>query len=160
MKLKYSIIFSLLLVTVLALTGGCNASSLLQPKAVIFDNLDEMHCLDDYVTGTEPIADKNIEGLEVIDQYCAVVNYNGSLYTVRAYEFKDVETAKLYFKRGTGKDSGAWDSNFSQASNFLLHTRCVVFLKNRILYVEGGALKPFGEFKNFLFDQLSVSLTG
>lgn len=137
---------------------GITACAQSTVKAKIFDNLEELQCLKEYASDIMPPKDKNLEGLSPDESYCAIIEYNGRLYTVYSYVFQKQDDAKEYFKRETGKDSDEMNCNFSESGNLLANTRYIAFHENKVLYIKGGSKSDYNEFRDYLFEHLSVSL--
>ncbi len=124
------------------------SSNSFDPK--IFSTISDFEFLRTYETSTEPPHDKHLDGINPVESYASMVEYNGETYSVYAYVFNSSDDAYLYFKRASGQNdeeqygcdvycfSSYWGSSFW------------AYNENCAYRVEGGAYVPFAQFMTFL----------
>lgn len=128
------------------------SSDLKSPR--MFENIDDLSKLDQYaVSDLSFDDDKNLQGSVPISFYIKKIKYEGHTYSVYAYVFTDVESAKSYFEIYTGKTAEE-NQNFLLSSG-LFHSSYIVFEENRLYRIEGGLYRPFVAAVRFICQSFS-----
>ena len=103
---------------------------------------------------SEEIQDRKLKGLVPSDSFCCQFKYQGRIYTIYAYQFKDIEESRQYYYNYTGKLSSQFMNTFSCSSNFYFSTSMTSFDNCNAWHIDGGGLIKFDEMYDSLLSVL------
>ena len=103
---------------------------------------------------SEEIQDRKLKSLVPSDSFCCQYKYQGRIYTIYAYQFKDIEESRQYYYNYTGKLSSQFMNTFSCSSNFYFSTNMTSFDNRNAWHIEGGGLIKFNEMYDSLLGAL------
>lgn len=112
----------------------------------IFTDISDLDVLAEYTT--EKISnDKFLVELIPQDTYRAKIKWVNKLFYVYAYEFETTTDCMEYVKNR--KMSYFDDESFHLSGNILTNNKYIVYSQNKVLYIEGPALKYLYDFLDF-----------
>lgn len=125
----------------------------------VFTNIDDFKKLDEYsVKDINLEDDKMLKDIHPAAFYLNEISFNGHNYKVYAYEFSDLEFAREYFYKCTGKKTDA-KANYSMTTNYLFSSDYIAYYENFLYRIEGGNYKAFSETVNFINNSFPIDLS-
>lgn len=134
----YIIFFSLVAISTF------NTGSDYQHK--IFSDINDLDILTDF-TADIIKSDKYLKDLVPTDSFRAKIEWENKPFYVYAYEFETDEDCMQYIKN---RNMSYFDKeSYHLSGNILSHNKYIVYSQNKVLYIEGPALKHLYDFLEF-----------
>ena len=120
-----------------------------------FDDISVCKALDEYVT-EEQVFDEYITNITFVDSYVNVLDYKGKKFTIYAYQFKNVETAREYYSLIEGKTVDG-DVDYEGNSN-LFASNLIARYKTNVYRIETTGTRDYVEIMKYLNSIFTVTI--
>lgn len=120
-----------------------------------FEDISVCKSLDEYVI-EEQVSDKYMTNIVFVDSYINVLDYKGKRFTIYAYQFENVETAKEYYSLIEGKTADG-DIDYDGHSN-LFSSNLIVRYKTNVYRIEAGGTRDYVEIMKYLNSIFTVTI--
>lgn len=131
-------------------------SSKLKPEEyTIFDNLEQLNVLDEYIIKTN-ITDKYLKGISPSEIYSNLILWNDHEYEVYAYTFDSTDSSREYFYEVTGSQT-KMNWNFSMV-NDIAKSQYVAYYQGCVICIFASDPWTFPDFMVWLNSHFSTVL--
>lgn len=120
-----------------------------------FEDISVCKALDEYVID-EQAFDKYITDIPFVDSYVKVLNYEGKCFTIYAYQFENVETAKKYYSLIEGKTVDG-DIDYAGNSN-LFSSNLIARYKTNVYRIETTGTRDYVEIMKYLNSIFTITI--
>ena len=120
-----------------------------------FDDISVCKALDEYVI-EEQVSDKYIMNIAFVDSYINVLDYKGKRFTIYAYQFENVETAKEYYSLIEGKTADG-DIDYDGHSNFF-SSNLIARYKTNVYRIKAGGTREYVDIMKYLNSIFAVTI--
>ncbi len=120
-----------------------------------FEDISVCKALDEYAID-EQAFDKYITDIPFVDSYVKVLNYEGKCFTIYAYQFENVETAKKYYSLIEGKTVDG-DIDYDGNSN-LFSSDLIARYKTNVYRIETTGTRNYVEIMKYLNSIFTITI--
>lgn len=112
----------------------------------IFTDINELDKITEFTAETIK-NDNYLKDLVPVDSFSAKIKWHNNLFYVYAYKFESAADCMKYVKN---RNMSYFDEeSYHLSGNILSHNKYIVYSQNKVLYIEGPALKHLYDFLEF-----------
>lgn len=127
-----------------------------QLKFITFNDIDDMHMLDEYSTGGKIAKDTKLKDVFPLQSYCNNIEYDGERFTVRAYVFSTYDEAAKYYKT-TASFGKIMKNAHGHASGGMGEADYITLENTKIIIITGRNLSVIQRLTKYMLTEGSQS---